>query len=383
MTALRLPDRDRLKTTLLERGLLDAPDWKEAEALLGAESAGDEAPPSRNPAMQALFAQASQIARTDTTVLILGESGVGKSRLARAIHRESPRRDGPFVTVSCGSIPETLLESELFGVEKGAFTGAIKSRQGRFQQAHGGTIFLDEIGEVSPAIQVKLLRVIQEKRIEPLGSGQELEVDVRLVTATNRDLEKDIKAGRFREDLYYRLNVVPLTLYPLRERKEDILALARYFLERFNRREKRQCTFEGTDIPDVLTRYDWPGNIRELENCLERILVLSGGDLLSTDDFPPRILQEINYRPARRPARPPESSPAPDAEIPANTGDSFPNLKQVEQDHIIAALQRARGNVHKAAGLLDIHRNTLARKLEALGIDSSAFKNKRATRPAP
>ncbi len=369
---------DELRTALTSAGIMDGPDWKEAESLLApGASSRDEAPPSQSPAMSFLFEQAGQIARAGTTVLILGESGVGKSRLARSIHLQSPRRAGPFVTVSCGSIPETLLESELFGVEKGAFTGAIKSRQGRFQQASGGTIFLDEIGEVSPAIQVKLLRVIQERKIEPLGSGREIEVDVRLVTATNRNLENDVRVGRFRDDLYYRLNVVPLTMLPLRERKNDILPLARYFLERFNRRENRRFSFEGTDIPDILTRYSWPGNIRELENCLERILVLSRGDELNTADFPPRILEEVNYKPPRAAVlEGPRASTAQKTGDDPESANDFPSLKQIERAHIMAALERARGNVHRAAGLLDIHRNTLARKLETLEIDPVAFKKK-------
>ena len=370
---------------LLERSYLDPPDWKEAEGLLvsGTTIVGETAPDSLNVRMQELYATAMRVAATDTTVLVLGESGVGKTRLARLIHENSTRRSGPFITVACGSIPDTLLESELFGVEKGAYTGAVRSREGRFQRAHGGTIFLDEIGELSASLQVKLLRVIQERKIEPLGSSQEMEVDVRLVTATNRNLEDDIEAGRFREDLYFRLNVVPLTMLPLRERKEDIVPLAEYFLRRFAEKDGVAYSLESPEVKAVLQRYDWPGNIRELENCLERLAVLCAGGVLRVIDFPQRILQESGYKPGIRPVEHQgehSSGPAPQVaalDIPRAADGEFLTLREMEHRHIVGALELANGNVYRAAGLLKIHRNTLARKLDEMNVKPTDFKKRR------
>ncbi|MCB1326627.1 MAG: sigma-54-dependent Fis family transcriptional regulator [Spirochaetales bacterium] len=360
------PNIDELQKRLFEKQLIDPPDWSEALPLLaepeGLESGG-EPPESQNATMHAIQDRARKIAANDTTVLLLGESGVGKSRLARYMHHHSHRRQGPMVTVACGSIPDTLLESELFGVEKGAYTGANASREGRFRRAHRGTIFLDEIGELTASLQVKLLRVLQERRVEPLGSAAEVEVDVRLIAATNRDLEADVRSGRFREDLFYRLNVVPLELPPLRDRREDILPLTKFFVERFSR--QRGLAYDASDarLQALLVEYDWPGNIRELENCLERLAVLSRDGRLNADDLPPRILRDI---------RPTSTGSKPDPR-----SEAFPSLRELERDHIVRALTSSKGNVQKAARMLEIHRNTLSRKLDEFGIDSGAFKKSR------
>ena len=360
---------DELRQRLFERQLIDPPDWAEALPLLtepeGARNSG-EPPESRNAAMHAIQDQAGKIAPNDTTVLLLGESGVGKSRLALYMHHHSHRRQWPMVTVACGSIPDTLLESELFGVEKGAYTGANASREGRFQRAHRGTILLDEIGELTAPLQVKLLRVLQERRVEPLGSAAEIEVDVRLIAATNRDLEADVRSGRFREDLFYRLNVVPLELPPLRERREDILPLTQFFVDRFSR--QRGLAYDASDprLQTLLVEYEWPGNIRELENCLERLAVLSRDGRLNADDLPPRILRE--FRPTAVGSKP---GPRP---------EGFPSLRELERDHIVRALTSSNGNVQKAARMLEIHRNTLSRKLDEFGIDSASFKKPRHQR---
>ncbi len=229
----------------------------------------------KNEQMRQILDKVKLVATTDTTVLVLGESGTGKEVIANAIHRNSPRCDRAFIKVSCAALPETLLETELFGHEKGAFTGAVKQRLGRFELAHKGTLFLDEIGEVSPVVQVKLLRVLQERRFERVGGGETIESDVRLVCATQKDLKKEVEAGRFREDLFYRLNVMPVTLPPLRERKEDVLILANQFLRQSARRAPRAAKKFSASAQELLLRYSFPGNIRELENTIERAMVLA------------------------------------------------------------------------------------------------------------
>lgn len=370
----RFASLPELRQRLLNAGWIDAPDWKELESALpdGEDLAADGAPPSRSALLREVESTALRVAKTETTVLLLGESGVGKSRLAELIHRASARRKGPLVTVACGSFPETLLESELFGVEKGAYTGATKSREGRFARARGGTVFLDEIGELTPPLQVKLLRVLQERRVEPLGSSEELEVDIRLIAATNRNLEADVRAGRFREDLFFRLNVVPLTLPALRERKEDVLPLAQYFLERQSEKHNRIFTLDDPRALAALEGYSWPGNIRELENCIERLVVLSDAGRIRYEDLPPRILRETGRLPA--PARPRERPAAPDA---TDAGERLPTLREAELQLITTALERHRGNVNRAALALGVHRNTLARKIEEFGLDRRAFRRAR------
>lgn len=229
--------------------------------------------------MQRVFEQVRQVAKWNTTVLLRGESGTGKELVASAIHYNSPRANGPFVKLNCAALPDNLLESELFGHEKGAFTGAINQRKGRFEQAHGGTLFLDEIGDVSPAFQVKLLRVLQEGELERVGSSQTVKVDIRIIAATHRDLESEVEAGQFREDLYYRLNVMPIFIPPLRQRPEDIPDLAHFLTARIGERQNRPLTLTDDAIRLLLQR-DWPGNVRELENCLERSSIMSESGLI-------------------------------------------------------------------------------------------------------
>ncbi|WP_291440534.1 sigma 54-interacting transcriptional regulator [Desulfovibrio sp.] len=240
-----------------------------------------------------VFKVLGKVAPTDSTVLVTGESGTGKELLVRALHSNSSREDKPFVPINCGAIPKELLESELFGHEKGAFTHAIRSRPGRFELADGGTIFLDEIGEMDLSLQVKILRVLQEKEIERVGGSGSKKVDVRIVAATNRDLEAEVAAGRFREDLYYRLNVIPLHLPPLRERGGDVLVLARYFLSHFCGKKKRPVLALDDDARRVLSAYTWPGNVRELENFMERLSILVDGDVVRPQDLPGKILDQV------------------------------------------------------------------------------------------
>ncbi|MDR0549830.1 MAG: sigma-54 dependent transcriptional regulator [Deltaproteobacteria bacterium] len=239
-----------------------------------------------------VFRLIEKVAVSDATVMIQGESGTGKELIARAIHQTSPRRDKPLIPVNCGAIPEELLEAEFFGHEKGAFTGAIRERAGRFEMAEGGTIFLDEIGDMSPKLQVKLLRVLQEREFERVGGQKAIAVDIRVITATNLDLPKAVAEGRFREDLFYRLNVIPLLIPPLRERAEDIPLLIDYFLQRLQK--TRGSMVKGIDPKtlEILVGYRWPGNIRELENLLERMVILAEGEILTNEDLPPRLLEK-------------------------------------------------------------------------------------------
>ena len=301
--------------------------------------------------MKELFDFLAQVAPSEATVLILGESGTGKELVANAIHHNSPRTQQPFVKVACAALPETLLESELFGHEKGAFTGAIARREGRFQAAHRGTIFLDEVGEMSPAIQTKLLRVLQEREFEPVGSSRTAKVEVRVIAATNKDLGKEIKEGRFREDLFYRLNVIPIQLPPLRERKEDIPGLANHFLSLYREKNKKDIKEISPKALDLLIRYDWPGNIRELENCLERAVIVARGELIAPVDLPPSI-QSL----------PPGKG---DAEIPFPVGLS---LQEAEKALILKTLEDAAGNRSRAAEILGINRRTLQMKLKEYGM---------------
>src|SRR5947199_3128602 len=230
-----------------------------------------------SPAMRAVYERTRLVAPSRASVLIVGETGTGKELIARATHRLSPRADGPYIRVNCGALSESLLESELFGHVKGAFTGAIDNKTGRFEAAHGGTIFLDEISSMSPKLQVKLLRVLQERELERVGESRTIRVDTRVIAATNQSLEDEIEAGRFRDDLYYRLNVVPIRLPPLRERREDIPALARFFLTRYSEENKREPPELTEPMLRVLQDYDWPGNVRELENYIERLVVMGEG----------------------------------------------------------------------------------------------------------
>jgi two-component system NtrC family response regulator len=321
----------------------------------------------RSPLMQEVFALASKVARTDATVLLRGESGTGKDRIARAIHSESARSRAPFVKVNCGALPETLLESELFGHEKGAFTGAVKEKPGRFATASPGTIFLDEIGEVSPAIQVKLLQVLEEKRFVRVGGNQTLECDVRIVAATNRNLEEAIRGGDFREDLFYRLNVFPIHIPPLRERAEDLPLLVEHFLARLGRKT-------GDVDPSamaLLLDYSYPGNIREMENLLERATIIAGGGRILREHFPAIMASGTGAS-----ASPGPQGAGPSAGVAPAPGGGFTvelpaeglKLEDLEKRLIERALERSQGNKSLAARLLGLTRRTLYSRLEKHGM---------------
>jgi two-component system, NtrC family, response regulator HydG len=306
----------------------------------------------RSPKMKTLLDTLAMVAPSDATVLIMGESGTGKEVAANAIHHNSPRSGQPFVKVSCAALPEALLESELFGHERGAFTGAVSRREGRFQLAHRGTIFLDEVGEMSPALQTKLLRVLQEKEFEPLGSARTIKVDIRVIAATNKDLAKEVKEGRFREDLYYRLNVVPITMPPLRERKEDISLLADHFLTFFREKNRKPLKGLSDKALDLLVRYDWPGNIRELENCIERAVIMARDEVIVPSDFPPQIQL---------------SGEGDKKDVGIFYGMS---LAEMEKELIVKTLAETGGNRTRAAEVLGINRRTLQNKLKEYGINT-------------
>jgi two-component system NtrC family response regulator/two-component system response regulator HydG len=288
------------------------------------------------PELQAVYEVVKRAAPTRATVLVLGESGTGKELIAQALHEESPRAERPFIKVNCAALSETLLESELFGHEKGAFTGAVGRKEGRFELADGGTLFLDEIGDVSPALQIKLLRVLQTKEFERVGGTQTLKVDVRLVAATNRDLAAEVETGRFREDLYYRLNVVAVTLPPLRQRKGDIPALVSHFMEKYGKAYGKEVKGLAPGTLNALLSHDWPGNVRELENVVERAVVLSKSADLTADDLPPTL----------RGPRPRERVPG--ALIPGAT------LYEIEREAILRTLEMVGGSTSRAAEILGI-----------------------------
>jgi two-component system response regulator AtoC len=303
-----------------------------------------------DPGMLDVLATIQKVSPTMATVMIYGESGTGKELVARAVHNLSDRADKPFISVSAGALPETLLESELFGYEKGAFTGAVTPKPGRFELANGGTMFLDEIGDISPVTQVKLLRVLQEKKFERLGGTRTIEVDVRLVAATNQDLQQLIVDGDFREDLFYRLNVVPVTIPTLRQRPGDIPLLVAHFLEKLNAGTKSI----SPDAMEALARYSWPGNIRELENTIERIIILSHGDEIGVTDLPAEVRAGLNAR-----DRAPSGFVLPEEGI---------DLEEVELDMVRQALDRAGANVPKAAKLLGLTAKTLEARMQRLGL---------------
>jgi DNA-binding NtrC family response regulator len=304
----------------------------------------------RSPAMQEIFATLMRVAPTRATVLLAGESGVGKDLIARAIHHHSPRRDRPFVKINCTAIPENLMESELFGFEKGAFTGAVVAKPGKFEQADTGTALLDEIGDVPGGIQVKLLRVLQEREFERLGSNKTRHIDVRILAATNRDLRAALEEGTFREDLYYRLNVVPINIPPLRERKEDIPFLAEHFVRKVSREVGAKADSISEAAVHRLSEYRWPGNIRELENVIERSLVLSTGSRLEASD----IKLDAIARSANS--------------VPTFLPDGM-TLDEHEQAIIREALRRADGNKSQAARLLGLTRNALRYRLSQMGME--------------
>ncbi len=301
---------------------------------------------SRNHRMQELFRVLPAVARSESTLLIEGESGTGKELVAQAVHSISPRRDRPFVVVNCGALPDTLLESELFGHKAGAFTDARTDRAGRFAAADGGTVFLDEIGDVSPALQTRLLRVIQSRAFEPLGSNRTISVDVRIIAATNRDLDQEVREGRFRHDLYYRINVVRLRLPPLRERREDIPLLAEHFVHHYNRLQSRMIEGVSPDALSLLMRHEWPGNVRELENAIEHSFVLCTGGLIEPSHLPEQL-------------RPPPGRSAP----------SGLTLREIEARAVWEALERNDWRRMATARELGIHKNTLRRKIRDFGLE--------------
>jgi two-component system response regulator AtoC len=331
----------------------------------------------QSPEMQSIFAVIEKVADTPSTVLITGESGTGKELVAKALHEQSSRKDQPFIKINCAAIPKTLMESELFGYEKGAFTGATSSKPGRFELANAGTLFLDEIGEIPVEMQVKLLRAIQESEFERVGGIKTLKVDVRLVTATNRDLEQEIARGNFREDLFYRLNVVPLRIPPLRQRQGDIPLLVQHIIKKFNERLKKNITGIADDALHALEGHGWPGNIRELENVLERTILFCKGDRIERADLQlttpsgPSGMHEV-------PAAANQSGSVPvitdeDDDEPSEISGSLKDVvrtktAQIEREMIVKRLEETGGNVTQAARLLKISRKSLQMKMKEFGL---------------
>ena len=315
--------------------------------------------------MQDLFGLITQVADSNATVLIHGETGTGKELVARAIHRNSPRLRGPLVQVNCAAIPDTLIESELFGHERGAFTGAIHQRRGRFEEAHGGTIFLDEVGELSASAQAKLLRVLQEKQFQPLGSSRVVKVDVRIIAATNRNLEQDIGMGRFRPDLFYRLNVFPLHLPPLRERGSDILLLADHFVLKYATEMGKKVSKIAPAVADALLSYSWPGNVRELENAMERAVLLAGGETIEAAHLPPPLQGRVKESEHRDQGQ-----------------GKWGSLREgQERALIIGALKETGGNQTRAAKILGTTKRIIQYRIGKLGIDASQFRAKKQGPP--
>jgi Nif-specific regulatory protein len=307
--------------------------------------------------MQLVYDLIAQVSRSDTTVLIRGESGTGKELVAHAIHYNSHRAEKPFVKVNCGALPESIVESELFGHEKGAFTGAVATRKGRFEMANSGSIFMDEVGDLSPTTQIKLLRVIQEKEFERVGGMATIKTNVRVITATNRPLEQLIREGKFREDLYYRLNVFPIHIPPLRERKTDIPLLADSFVERYNRLNHKAIRRISTPAIDMLMSYHWPGNVRELENCIERAVLLSSDSVIHGHHLPPTLQTA-------------------EASGTTHRGTLESTLDAVERDLILDALKASRGNRAKAARALGISERIMGLRVKRLGIEAKRFRTK-------
>lgn len=302
-------------------------------------------------AVKQVFQTVQKIAPTDSTVLITGETGVGKELIAREIHLESQRREHPFIKVNCAAIPETLLESELFGYEKGAFTGAVTNKPGRFEIAHQGTIFLDEIGEIPLHLQAKLLGVLQDKAFERLGGVKTIKVDIRIITATNQDLQSAVQSGKFRSDLFYRLNVVPIHIPPLRERKDDLIPLVGHFLKKFSEKYRKKTIIVSPEIMATFSNYNWPGNIRELENVLERMVLMSETDTLDLDQLPSEIRGVVS------------------AVVAPTLREKVETISHMtEKQMIIDALNKTKQNRTKAAKLLGISRRTLQNKTKEYGL---------------
>jgi DNA-binding NtrC family response regulator len=308
----------------------------------------------KSPKIQQVFDLIRTVAKSNATILIQGETGTGKELAARAIHAESLRHNRPFVSLNCAALPESLLESELFGHEKGAFTGAVSQKKGKFEYANGGTIFLDEIGDISPNTQVHLLRVIQEKELTRVGGNEIIKVDVRIITSTNRDLKKRAEEGKFREDLFYRLNVVPIHLPPLRERSDDIPLLARYFLRKYNTENNKEIRDFSSKVLDFFIKYPWPGNVRELENAIEYSVILAKSDLIQEEHLLPQ-LKEL-----------------PKCEEDISGGNT---LEGMEKYHIARIMKETNGNHSLAAKTLGISRSTLYKKLQEYQINSADVKD--------
>jgi len=312
------------------------------------------------PAICQVRETAKLLGDSDSTVLITGESGTGKEVLANLLHKSGSRSSKPFVSINCGAIPEELLESELFGHVKGAFTGAVRARPGRFEVAHGGTIFLDEIGDMSPKLQVKLLRILQERCFEPVGSHQSIHVDVRVVAATHRDLEEEIEAGRFRQDLYYRLNVIPMELPALHHRDDDVFLLANYFIKHFN--EKKNTNIEGFEhqVKQAFLRYAWPGNVRELQNLMERVAALKREGMVSMSDLPSRMMDDAE-----------RVMQGFQINIEEHESLDFKGIVDEFESHLIlSALERFDWNKNQAAKFLSMNRTTLVEKIKKKGLES-------------
>jgi two-component system response regulator HydG len=337
----------------LRRGRARAERLERENEILRAEVEGgfDELV-GQSEAMRRVYAIVDRVAPSDSSVFLFGESGTGKELVARALHHRSPRAQGPFVRVSCGALTETLLESELFGHEKGAFTGAIRRKLGRFELADGGTLFLDEVGDVTPGLQVKLLRVLQEREFERVGGEETIRVDVRVISATNKDLQEEVRAGRFREDLFYRLHVLPITLPPLRERLDDLPLLVRHFLEKLRPRTRHRVREVSEEALAALGAYRWPGNIRELENVLEQALVFSQGELLRAEDLPAQL---------RGGGRAVLAAPDLDKPLPEV-------LDELERTLIVRAYEKAGRVKTETARILGIKPSALYYKLEKYGL---------------
>ena len=324
--------------------------WLEQENLrLSTEIRQDQSLVGEGARMKEIFQFLARVAPTDSTVLIEGESGTGKELVAKALHRNSPRANKPFVAINCAAIPETLLEDDLFGHERGAFTGAVTQKKGRLEVADGGVVFLDEIGELAPALQVKLLRVLQEREFERLGGTHPIKVNIRLIAATNRDLEDAVRKGEFRQDLYYRLAVVKMTMPPLRERREDIPMLARHFLQKYAMRCRVKAKPISREAMATLVNYEWPGNVRELENAIERALVMGSSDMVLLEDLPESLLEQ-------------------DAPEDITEGKYHGSVKELKKQLILDAVEQTGGNYVEAAGILGVHPNYLHRLIRNLGL---------------
>jgi Nif-specific regulatory protein len=348
---LRQEEGDRIGGSRVQQGLKDQ---------AGRDQGGKIAPGSEiigtSNALRGVYDLIAQVAPSDATVLITGESGTGKELIAAELHRLSKRAGAPLIKINCAALPESIIESELFGHEKGAFTGAVKERKGRFELAHKGTIFLDEIGELPPQIQVKLLRVLQERELERVGGTSTIKVDVRLITATNRNLDEEVKAGRFREDLYYRLNVFPLHIPPLRERKSDLILLADYFTEKYAEKNGKLIKRISTPALDLLTSYSWPGNVRELENCIERAVILSTDMVIHSYNLPPSLQSAVSTNTE-----------------PTTTLEAA--LSRLEKELIVEALKISDGNMASAARRLGITERQMGLRVHHYGINWRLYRS--------